>query len=225
VEIETERLRLRRATTDDLDELVAIHADPEIERFMDRFGPDEAASWLAGVDRNWSERGYGRVLITDRVTGRLLGRTGLAYFPDFSEIELGWTLRRNAWGNGYATEAARACADWAFRDFEIPHLISLIEPTNDRSVQVAHRLGMSALREVVAFGRPMIMHAVTRDIWLANSGATTGNAPSPGIGRVGDPGLDPGTSSLSENRRGRWAWVGCGDLQTGQAIARPADGR
>ena len=164
--IETERLRLRRVTIADIEDLVAIHADPDITRFMDEFKRDEAVSWLHRVDQNWAEHGYGRLAITDRATGRLLGRTGLAYLPQFAETELGWTLRRDAWGRGYATEAARASRDWGFREFDIPYLTSLIEPDNERSIRLAMRLGMSRLRNDVFVDRPMIVHCLTGDSWL-----------------------------------------------------------
>jgi hypothetical protein len=75
--IETERLLLRRVTAADLDELIAIHADTDIERFMGGFDQDRATDWLDRVDQTWREYGYGRLAITDRATGRLLGRTGL----------------------------------------------------------------------------------------------------------------------------------------------------
>jgi RimJ/RimL family protein N-acetyltransferase len=168
--IETERLLLRRLTIDDLDELVAIHADPDIARVFGPFGHDRARSWLGEVDQNWRDHGHGRMAITGRVTGRLLGRTGLAHFPDPDpgEVELGWTLRRDAWGRGYATEAARACADSAFQHFQIPYLTSRIEPGNERSIRVANRLGMVPLREDVFFDLPMTVYAVTRETWLAS---------------------------------------------------------
>jgi hypothetical protein len=102
----------------------------------------------------------------DRTTGLLLGRTGLMYLPQFTETELGWTLRRDAWGHGYALEAARACVDWAFRDFEIPYLTWLIEPNNERSIRVAGRLGMTPLRNDVFHDRRMIVQCVARDTWL-----------------------------------------------------------
>ena len=163
--IETERLILRRLTVDDLDELAAIHADPQIVRFM---GAPERhdTEWLAAVDADWQELGYGRIAITDRHTGLLLGRTGIKYVPQFQETELGWILRREAWGRGYATEAARACADWAFRNFEIPYLISLIEPDNVRSIAVAKRLGMTPLRNDVLLGSPMVVHSLDRGSWM-----------------------------------------------------------
>jgi RimJ/RimL family protein N-acetyltransferase len=166
MEIETPRLVLRRVTVDDVEELVRIHADPEITRFMGAWDRERALDWLDQVDHNWREHGYGRVAITDRASGQVLGRTGLMYLPQFSETELGWTLRRDQWGHGYATEAARACADWAFRDFELPYLTSLIEPGNERSIRVASRLGMTRLRDDVFADRPMIVHAVTRHSWV-----------------------------------------------------------
>jgi RimJ/RimL family protein N-acetyltransferase len=163
--IETERLTLRRLTVNDLDELMALHAHPEIVRFM---GPPDRhnAEWLGGVDEDWREWGYGRIALTDRNTGMLLGRTGIKFLHQFRETELGWILRREAWGRGYAIEAAQACADWAFRNFEIPYLVSLIEPGNVRSIAVARRLGMTPLRDDTLFDRPMTVHSIDRDRWL-----------------------------------------------------------
>ena len=160
--IETDRLRLRRATVDDVEELVDIHADPEITSFMGLWDRERALDWLHQVDENWRQYEYGRLAITDPASGRLLGRTGLMYLPQFGETELGWTLRRDAWGHGYAAEAAGACADWAFRDFEIPYLTSLIESRNQRSIRVAQRLRMRPLRDDVVYDRPMIVYALTR---------------------------------------------------------------
>jgi RimJ/RimL family protein N-acetyltransferase len=88
------------------------------------------------------------------------------YLQEFNETELGWTLRREAWGQGYATEAARACRDWAFRSFELPYLISLIEPDNVRSTAVAKRLGMTPLRNDVFLDRPMVVYRSDRQAWL-----------------------------------------------------------
>lgn len=163
--IETERLILRRLKVIDLEELAGLQADPDIVRFMgpsDRYG----AQWLGGVDQDWQEWGYGRIAIVERNTGLLLGRTGIKYIEQFRETELGWTVRREAWGRGYATEAARACADWAFHTFEIPYLISLIEPDNVRSIAVAKRLGMTALRDDTFLDRPMVVHSIHREDWL-----------------------------------------------------------
>ena len=69
-------------------------------------------------------------------------RSGIrAEIGERAEIELGWTLSRDAWGCGYATEAAAAIRDWALREVRPPRLISLIHPENERSMRVATKIG------------------------------------------------------------------------------------
>jgi RimJ/RimL family protein N-acetyltransferase len=98
--IETDRLLLRRMTMADLDELVAIHAEPEVRRFMGPFDRAEAMRWMKSSQRDWGERGYGRVAIVERANGYFLGRTGLKYWRQFDETEVGWLLRPDRWGHG-----------------------------------------------------------------------------------------------------------------------------
>ena len=179
--IETERLLLRRVTEDDLDALVRLHANPDVERFMDRFGHDEARAWLERQDRSWQERGHGRVAIIQRDSGQLIGRTGLGWLAGITgtagleETELGWTLARESWGFGYATEAAQAMADWAFHTLGVERIVSMIEEGNDRSVRVAKRLGMRPERAGVWYGRPMVVHAVTRHAFGLSIGQPGGS--------------------------------------------------
>jgi Acetyltransferase (GNAT) domain len=78
---------------------------------------------------------------------RFLGRARLKYWPQFEETEVGWAFRRDAWGHGYATEAARACLEWGFGSLDVPYLTAMIHPDNEASIQLARRLGMSPLRE------------------------------------------------------------------------------
>jgi RimJ/RimL family protein N-acetyltransferase len=163
--IDTHRLLLRQMTTKDLDELVAIHAEPDVLRFMGAFDRVKASEWMQQSQREWSERGYGRLAIADRASGRLLGRTGLKYWPQFKETEVGWVLRPDAWGHGFATEAALACAVWGFQNFDLPYLTAMIRPDNRRSVRVAERLDMSPLREDLLLEEPVVVYSITRDEW------------------------------------------------------------
>lgn len=98
VMIETDRLQLRPLTMADLDDLIAIHAKPEVQRFFGPLGRAELIDWLALVEKDWAQHGYGRAAIVDRVTGRLLGRAGLKRLAEFGETELGWVLHPDAWG-------------------------------------------------------------------------------------------------------------------------------
>lgn len=163
--LETDRLILRRLTPDDLGELVSIQADPDLIRFLGSFDDAGMASWLADVNASWAQRGYGRVGLVERATGRLVGRSGIMFVEQFGAPELGWTLRRTAWGHGYATEAAEACLEWGFATLGQTRIISLIERTNSRSLQVAGRLGMVPGEHATWLERPMIVHAMTRQAW------------------------------------------------------------
>ncbi len=112
--LETERLLLREWRDGDLDVYAELCADPEVMRFLG--GPVERAqAWrtMALMAGHWSLRGYGNWVLERRADARLIGRAGL-WAPDgWPGTEVGWTLARDAWGAGYATEAGRAAMAWA----------------------------------------------------------------------------------------------------------------
>lgn len=163
--IETERLALRQLAMDDLDEFVALHRDPEVVRFVRALDRAQAAERLQANEREWEERGHGMLAVLDRPGGRFLGRVGLKYWPQFQETEAGWLLRRDAWGRGYATEAARACLDWGFATLPVSYITAMIAPENTRSTRVAQRLGFEPAREDVLLGDSVIVHIVERESW------------------------------------------------------------
>jgi RimJ/RimL family protein N-acetyltransferase len=158
ISIETERLRLRPVAVDDLDEVVRLHEDPEVARFMGSPDREWLVEWVEGSDREWTELGYGRMVVLDRVGGRFLGRTGLKHWPQFEETEVGWALRPEARGRGLATEAARAVLEWS-EQFELPYLTAMIRPDNAPSIAVAERLDLSPRREDELLGVPVVVYS------------------------------------------------------------------
>jgi RimJ/RimL family protein N-acetyltransferase len=174
--IETERLVLEPMTIEDIDAYLGLHADPEVIRFLGEMDRDLATARLEADARVWEERGHGLFKVTHRGDGRFLGRVGLRYWPQFDETEVGWTLRAQEWGHGYATEGAVACAEFGFRKLPDDYLTSCIQPENARSIAVAERLGMTPLREDVLNGLPAIggkvidgieavIYGITREQW------------------------------------------------------------
>lgn len=156
--IETERLILRQVAVGDLDEVVRLHEDPEVARFMGTPDREWLVEWVEGSDREWAELGYGRMVILDRAGGAFLGRTGLKRWPQFEETEVGWALRAEARGKGVATEAARAVLSWS-EQFDLPYVTAMIRPDNAPSLAVAERLGLRPMREDELLGVPVIVHA------------------------------------------------------------------
>ena len=103
-------------------------------------------------------------MIERRDDGAFVGRAGILVWDSrtwtqtteraggsYAQPELGWALVREHWGNGYATEAARAVRDWARRERDVGRLVSLIAPGNARSQHVAERLGASPAETVRLF--------------------------------------------------------------------------
>jgi RimJ/RimL family protein N-acetyltransferase len=147
----------------DLDDLVAFHDDPLVRKVFGPATSDEVAEWIAIARRDWDVRGHGRVVLRDPDAGTFLGRSGQRHWPQFGEIEVGWSLTAAGRGRGLATEAGRAWIDWGFRELDAPYFTANIDPDNAASIAVAERLGMAPLREDTLDGEPVIVHAVRRD--------------------------------------------------------------
>jgi RimJ/RimL family protein N-acetyltransferase len=162
VELRTERLTMRPVNATDLDDLVALHEDPLVRKVFGEVTGDEVVEWIARSEREWAERGHGRVTVLSRESGTFLGRSGLRHWPEFDEVEVGWTLAPAARGRGVATEAARACLEWGFRDLDLPYLTAMIASDNAASIAVAERLEMEPLREDQLHGEPVVVYALRR---------------------------------------------------------------
>ena len=145
-EIQTERLVMRGFTDDDLDELAAINADPEVTRWVgDENGLTREETWrrMAYFVGHWELRGCGQWALVERASGKLVCRAGLLRPEGWPGLEVGWLVAREYWGRGFAPEAGRASMEWAREELGADHIISLIEDSNDRSARVAEKLGMT----------------------------------------------------------------------------------
>ena len=162
--LRTERLVLRPFRGEDLDAWAQILADPETAQFIGGVRTREDA-WrsMAMYLGHWELRGYGQWAVERRLDGRFVGRAGLWYPEGWPELEVGWTLARDAWGEGFATEAGRAAIDWGFNELGLDRIGSVIAVDNARSRAVAVRLGMSLDYETeLPNGDKVVVYAVTR---------------------------------------------------------------
>ena len=147
--LETSRLVLREWTDGDLAPFAALNADPEVMRYFPAPLRREESDALAGRIRDdLDARGWGLWAVEARKgpAPGFLGFTGLAA-PRFEAhftpaVEIGWRLARNAWGHGYATEAARAALAMAFGPLALDEVVSFTTSANARSRAVMVRLGM-----------------------------------------------------------------------------------
>ena len=168
--LRTERLVLRMLREDDLNEYAVMTADPEVTRHLgDGSTLSRADAWrqMAMILGHWQLRGYGMWAVEEASTGRLAGRIGFFNPEGWPGFELGWTLAREFWGRGYATEGARRALEYGFNELGREHVISLIRPANLPSVRVAERLGERLEDTVELHGNPALVYGITREDWLA----------------------------------------------------------
>lgn len=173
--LQTDRLILRPPVLDDFEDLARMGADPEVMRFLTADGQPLArfGSWqsFASIAGHWSLRGYGMFMVRERATGAFVGRIGPWWPEGWPGFEIGWTIRREMWGRGYASEAARACLTFAFDVLERPHVCSLIAPENVRSIRVAERIGERLESETtlphLPATRKILLYGMTAERWRA----------------------------------------------------------
>jgi ribosomal-protein-alanine N-acetyltransferase len=163
--IETPRLLLRHFTLDDLDALAAVLGDHDNMRFFpNRFQRKDAEEWIQKNMRRYAEDGVGGWALVLKPDNKFAGYCGLVRreVDGTKEIEVGYALARHAQGQGIATEAARACMNYAFTTLAEDRIISLIRPENLPSRRVAERNGMAVEKETDFQGLPHLVYAARR---------------------------------------------------------------
>ncbi|MGW1344883.1 GNAT family N-acetyltransferase [Kribbella sp. NPDC002412] len=147
-ELSTNRLLLRQWRESDREPFATLNADPAVMEHFPSIQTRDVSDAL--IDRNIpliDERGWGLWALEVRETGRFIGFTGLSV-PSFDAhfmpaVEIGWRLAKEAWGNGYATEAARAALAHGFGPAGLEEIVSFTATTNLPSQRVMQRIGMT----------------------------------------------------------------------------------
>jgi len=131
-QLETERLILREWRAGDMDAFAAIYGDADVMRYLsgEPLARNDAWRNMAAAAGHWVLHGYGTWVVERKSDGAVIGRVGLINPEGWPGLEVGWTLGRLYWGNGYATEAARASMNYGFLTQPVDKLISLIDPDN-----------------------------------------------------------------------------------------------
>lgn len=149
--IETARLRLRPMSTEDVDAMAPMYADPEIMTYLSGvLTRDETIERLALIRSLYDAQGFGILGVVEKVSGALIGRAGLVVqeVEGTRAVEIVYGFVRSAWGHGYATEATLAVRQWAFDHLPDPHFVSLVPSDHVRSIRVAERVGARHDRDV-----------------------------------------------------------------------------
>jgi len=170
--LETERLLLRIPTLDDLDRWAEMMADETAVKFLGGAQPKPVV-WRAimQIVGAWQLTGISMFSVIEKQRGLWIGRVGPWQPLGWPGTEVGWALHPDAWGKGYAVEAATASADYAFDTLGWTEVVHCINPNNTASQNVAKRLGSRILRQAtlpVPFDYEHVdVWGQTRDEWRA----------------------------------------------------------
>ncbi|MEL7531040.1 MAG: GNAT family N-acetyltransferase [Bacteroidota bacterium] len=143
--IETERLLLREITLADKEEMFQLHANAEVQKYTGE-PPLESMAEMEQAIRtrvsDYKKYGYGRWASFLKNDGQFIGWAGLAYLPEFDEIDLGYRFLPQYWGMGFATEASQAILKYGFDKLELSRIIAIAMKENKASIRVMEKVGM-----------------------------------------------------------------------------------
>jgi [ribosomal protein S5]-alanine N-acetyltransferase len=164
---ETERLAFRPLTMDDLDDLFALYHAPDVRKYYTEGTPNyeetrRELEWI--VNECYSKYGFGMWATILKETGKFIGRCGLCPMDiaGKEEIEVAYMLHSQYWGQGLATEAARAILQYGFETVGLSRLISVINPGNIASARVAEKMGMKLEIDGDVNGEPTLLYSIDK---------------------------------------------------------------
>lgn len=145
--IKTARLGLRNWTENDLVPFAEMCADAEVMRYFPKpLTTSEVAALIERFQKHFDEFGYTYFAVDELATGKFIGFTGLMYqtyeAPFTPNADIGWRLKQNAWGKGFASEAATACLDFGFKTIKLSAIYAVCPKQNQPSEGVMKKIGM-----------------------------------------------------------------------------------
>ena len=162
--LETERLILERLRLEHGDEQLRLLLDPRVSATLwQRTEPLTEADVLDGLAAkvdHWNRHGFGMWLLRDRESGEMVGRGGLqyTYTAGLNDVEAGWAIVPERWGEGLATELAQACVEVAFEPLHLLEIVAFTLPDNVASRRVMEKAGFTYQGDIVHAGLPHVLY-------------------------------------------------------------------
>ena len=161
--IETERTILRNLTSNDAEDFYALNLDNEVLKYTGD-QPFEnlqtAKNFLINYDQ-YEKYGVGRLAVIEKATSKFIGWCGLKYNSDKDEYDIGFRFYRDYWNKGFATETAKRCLDYGFKDLGIQRIVGRAMKENISSIKVLEKIGMT-LKETFDFdGHEGVIYELT----------------------------------------------------------------
>lgn len=168
-ELETARLNLRPYRAGDIELLAALYSDPEVTRHtkLGRLNRAQCEATLAEYLRTWRAKGFGMRAAFLRPGGAFVGECGLFTLPGLGDPALRYAFLRAHWGQGLATEAARATLDHALGAATLERVLSFVEEPNESSHRIMTKLGLRLEKTSIHGDIKLYRYAMSRSDWSA----------------------------------------------------------
>lgn len=170
--ITTSRLRLEPINDEHFDGFYALNSDPAVMRYITGKADtrEDTSAMIQRVKLRWTEFGFSWWSFLERDSNEIIGAGCIQHLGRDREnpLEIGWRLRRDKWGLGFASEAAQAMAMFAFATLGAETLTAVCHPENHNSSRVMTRLGMELRGQEVWCEMDTLVYEMTRDQWRAS---------------------------------------------------------
>jgi len=157
----TRRLTAERLNESHLADLVALHLDPEVSRFLGGVRtPETTRTYLASNMAHWDRHGFGLWVFRTQ-TGEFAGRAGIRHIvldDGAEDIEIAYTLKRSAWGQGFASEIATALTTIGLLRLRLPSLVGVVLVENAASRRVLEKTHFTLERSATYHGEPVAIY-------------------------------------------------------------------
>ena len=163
-ELETARLHLRLFTVDDLEDLYAIYQDAQVMKYLSPRSKEQTEQSLYRHIQQWQEHDFGMWAVADKMTGKLLGRCGLCFLDKTPEVELGYVLAKEYWGQGLATEASLATIKYGFEQVNLERIVAIAHAENLASRRVIEKVGMTYEKDAHYYNTDVVYYALTKGL-------------------------------------------------------------
>lgn len=170
-EIETDRLRLRPYTLDDLDNLAQILSNPEVMKYSPRGAiPKEKVKQvtreiLEFFSQHWEQHSFGVWAVIYKQTSRLIGHCGLNFLPNSPEVEVLYRFDQSYWNQGMATEATKASLRYGFEEVKLDSIVAITVAEHLASRRVMEKAGLKYEKDTNFYDLDVVYYTLAREAW------------------------------------------------------------
>jgi ribosomal-protein-alanine N-acetyltransferase len=164
--LETERLLIRRFTPNDLEKLIQTRSDPEVSKYL---GGQELQNSVALKKRLdfyldcYEKFGFGMCAMIWKLTGEMIGSSGIQPLEDTGEIEVGYSVVKEFWRQGIGFECARAWLEYGFENAALERIVAVTYPGNIGSRRILEKCGMKYEKIETHYNFECVFYGISRE--------------------------------------------------------------